>query len=265
LKSPADRRHVRRPLTDAEIESLLAAALHGPERRTLRRIQNRHRKDGTLKPITLSDEVLRRLLDEGRHQILRYRLMLDAGLRKSEVGSLTWGDLDLEGETLTTRPWWTGNKNGKEESLPLSPTLLAKLRAYKLAHPSGPSERVTPITSRFLWKFNEDLVAAGIARRVPVDKLGKPIEFGSDGHPVAKPWRWRVRKTDVSGRVVDLHALRHTFATRLGRTPGIDPKTVQTLLRHSTPMLSFGIYVHADRERIRDAVKRLSPLPASPT
>ena len=40
-------------------------------------------------------------------------------------------------------------------------------------------------------------------------------------------------------------------------------KTVQTLMRHSTPSMTLGIYVHYDRARLREAVEALPKIGAS--
>ena len=58
--------------------------------------------------------------------------------------------------------------------------------------------------------------------------------------------KWAVQKRDPSGRNLDLHALRHTYGTRLVAA-SVDIKTVQTLMRHSTPEMTLGIYVHKAR------------------
>ena len=87
--------------------------------------------------------------------------------------------------------------------------------------------------------FNEDILAAGVAKKT---KVGK---------------KWVVQKRDGAGRMIDLHALRHTFGTNLVSS-GADIKTVQTLMRHSTPVLTLGIYVHVDRSRMRAAVGALA-------
>ena len=39
--------------------------------------------------------------------------------------------------------------------------------------------------------------------------------------------------------------------------PGIDPKSVQTLMRQSNPRMTFGVYVHSDKARLRAAVAQL--------
>ena len=185
-------------------------------------------KDGTYKALDIPLEVQAKWADEGRNNVLAYRILVETGLRKSEARSLTWADIDLEAGTLTTRPQWEGNKNGKEETLPLTPGLLDVLRSWRVAHTGPVTEPVVKISDRLLRCFNEDIVAA------------------------------QITKKDSAGRVVDLHSLRHTFGTRLGRTPGVDPKSVQTFMRHSDPRMTFGVYVHSDKDRLK-AVAALLP------
>jgi integrase len=257
------RRWVRRAMSEGEISKLLAAALDGPHRRFMRIYQNRPRKDGSFKPITLELPVQAELAKEGRNNALVFRLMLETGLRRGEAKAVTWADIDLDAGTLTTRPEWIGNKNGKKETIPLTPGLRDAMMRRKKELAAAPNDRVVKMTDRTLDHLNDDLVAAGMARRVPIDKEGHPIEIGADGKPIQKPKRWIVDNRDASGRKLDLHALRHTFGTRLGAMPGIDPKTVQTLMRHSDPRLTFGVYVHSDKGRLRNAVDSLPELAAA--
>jgi len=64
---------------------------------------------------------------------------------------------------------------------------------------------------------------------------------------------------DLSGRRVDLHALRHTFATRL-EAAGVSLTRAQDLLRHSDPRLTAGIYTHLV---ITDRASALESLPST--
>jgi len=251
-RAQGEKRRIRRALSEDEISRLLLAALEGPQRRGLRRYQNRPRKDGSFKPADIPTEVYEQWIDEGRNNVLAYRIMIETGLRLNEARSLTWDDLDLHAGNLTTRPHWEGNKNGKQETLPIAPGLLNELRIWRDDHPGAENLPVVKLSSRALRCFNEDLLKAGIAKRVRVpDAKGK--------------MKWRIEKRDASGRVVDLHALRHTFGTRLGRMPGIDPKSVQTLMRHSDPRLTFGVYVHSDKARLSAAVALLPSITVAPT
>ena len=120
------------------------------------------------------------------------------------------------------------------------------------------------MTDRVLRQFKDDLVAAGLAKRVPLNKRGQPIVLDGAGRPVEKPARWTVDTRDAAGHFVDIHTMRHTFGTRLGSSPGIDPKSVQTLMRHSTPNLTFAVYVHSDKSRLKAAVAALPGIQSQP-
>ena len=69
---------------------------------------------------------------------------------------------------------------------------------------------------------------------------------------------------DASGHVADFHALRHSYITALAmsRAP---VKVIQSLARHSTPVLTLGTYAHVglyDQTAALDALP--GPTPASP-
>jgi hypothetical protein len=131
------------------------------------------------------------------------------------------------------------------------------LKGWQEKHNPPATAAVVKVTSRLLDNLNDDLLEIGLARRVPVDADGETIPLDADGKPAKTPAAWRIEKRDAAGRTIDLHALRHTFGTRLGNTAGIDPKSVQTLLRHRKAETTFGIYVHADRDRLAAAVESL--------
>ena len=67
--------------------------------------------------------------------------------------------------------------------------------------------------------------------------------------------------TDGSGRVVDFHALRHTFITRLARS-GVVPAVAKSLARHSTIVLTMDHYTHTLIGDERAALDRLPSINA---
>ncbi len=69
-----------------------------------------------------------------------------------------------------------------------------------------------------------------------------------------------ITKQDARGCYVDVHALRHTFATQLSRN-GVSLRTAQAAMRHSDPRLTANIYTHPELEDVADAVNRLPALP----
>jgi integrase len=63
-------------------------------------------------------------------------------------------------------------------------------------------------------------------------------------------------KVETHEGKVDFHCLRHTFATWLVQG-GVDIKTAQTLLRHSTPSMTLGIYAHSQSDNLTKAIDGL--------
>ena len=66
--------------------------------------------------------------------------------------------------------------------------------------------------------------------------------------------RAEIPRVDAEGRKVDMHALRHTFASRLARS-GAGLVQAQRLLGHSDPSLTARVYTHLDVEDLRGAVE----------
>jgi hypothetical protein len=67
-----------------------------------------------------------------------------------------------------------------------------------------------------------------------------------------------VEYEDDRGRVVDFHALRHTFISNLARA-GVHPRNAQALARHSTIDLTMNVYTHVD---LADLASDVESLPA---
>ena len=186
-------------------------------------VRDRKRYGGLL----LSEKGQAEALARGERNVLIYRMLTFTGLRVGELRALRWSDLDLEAGLLRVRA--EVSKNGREASLDLPLGLQTELGRWRDQPGRPPGEGVVIEVPRLLKTFNEDLALAGIPKR------------------------------DTSGRTVDLHCLRHTYGTLLIKA-GADIKTVQTLMRHSTPSLTLGIYVHHDRGRMREAVASLPAL-----
>ena len=62
---------------------------------------------------------------------------------------------------------------------------------------------------------------------------------------------------DGSGRVVDMHSLRHGYITALAKA-GVPIKVLMTLARHSDPQLTLDIYSHLT---LHDTAAALDALP----
>jgi integrase len=66
-------------------------------------------------------------------------------------------------------------------------------------------------------------------------------------------------RRSLHGAVVDLHALRVTYATLLGRA-GVSLVQAQKLMRHSDPKLTANIYTRLQMDDAREAVAKIDAL-----
>src|SRR6266702_4180528 len=72
--------------------------------------------------------------------------------------------------------------------------------------------------------------------------------------------KWIIDKRDDRGRVLDVHALRTTFGTLLSKG-GVNPRTAQSAMRHSTIDLTMNVYTDPRLLDVHDAVESLPALP----
>ena len=68
-----------------------------------------------------------------------------------------------------------------------------------------------------------------------------------------------IAKTDQRGRVVDIHALRHTFGTHLSAA-GVHPRTAMAAMRHSQIELTMNLYTDPVLLDVAGAVEALPSL-----
>ena len=213
----ADQRRVRRDLTDGELGRLLEVA----------------------KP---------------RGRWLWYALAVRPGLRKGDLRSLRWRDLDLEEGQVEIR----NGKAKRTDLLPLDPTTIEGLRGLQAQVRPAPSDRVFPTTVTDQTRL-KDFERAGLARWVPVvDASGEPVWTGT-----GKRRRQRMKLTciDDAGLAVDLHALRSTFCTQLIRAD-VPLVKAQKLLRHADPRTTVKHYSKLNLNDLRRSTEQLPPLPS---
>lgn len=152
-----------------------------------------------------------------------YALAYYAGLRRDELGRVTWGDVDFEHGTLAIR----NRKAGRLDTLPLHPTLVAELRAAMplLAPAALSSSRIFPVKVHHKTR-ERDFVRAGIPA------------------------------VDADGRVADLHALRTTLGTTLARA-GVPVQVAAQAMRHADPRTTQRHYVALGLSDVAGAISRL--------
>lgn len=184
----------------------------------------------------LSDSELRTLIEttktappwrglSGFDRSLLYAVASMTGFRRGELMSLTPESFRLGAKppTIVCEAGYT--KNGQLAEQPIPDSLASVLRPWlatkRPLHPVF--DRMTAWTALML--------------RLDLERCGIPFK-------------------DDSGRVVDLHALRHTYITALGKV-GLPIKVHQTLARHSDPKLTLNVYSHLTAYDTARAVESL--------
>jgi integrase len=185
----------------------------------------------------LADQARRRdrLERLGRERVLFYLLAVSTGLRWRELASLTVGQVHLD---ALPSPFLVleaqDAKSGRSANVPLRSDVAEALRQH-LAERGNPTFTellfATPPTIRV---FDADCQAAGIAKR------------------------------DDRGRIVDIHALRHTFGTHLSAC-GVHPRTKMAAMRQGRIELTMNYYTDPTLLDVAGAVNALPAFGATGT
>jgi len=227
-----DTRHLRRALTEEEVARLLKAAELRPvaeygRPKILRDPSKpRSRYNWTRGPLTWEnlEECYRLGLEAmknspgkieeyrrfGRQRKLAYRVLLTTGLRRGELAAVTVDRLHLDADRPSLSLPGTVTKNGKPATIPLRAEIAQAVRSWIAEMGLFSLDPVfDPVPT--IRNFDADIAAADIPKR------------------------------DERNRVVDIHALRHTFGTHLA-IAGVSPRTAMAAMRHSKIELTMNVY-----------------------
>ena len=225
-RKDADRIFRRRQLSLAEVEQLAAAALV--------RHAHAYAKSHGGRPSPRADE----FAWIGKQRAVTYWLAATTGLRASEIDSLRWEDLHLEG----AQPFFVLSgkftKNRNDAKLPLQPFMAAVLtdlrkdRGKANGKPVEQGDKVLPIPDRIAEHVRRDAMHAGLI-------------------PTHRPADQRL----------DFHSLRHS-TVRILRELGVPVEVVQRVLRHVDVRLTLQTYGSSDDDRMTKAMGSIVPVPA---
>jgi len=234
--SEAHQVHVRRALSDEEIERFLAAAEADDADVAAYLAAEKTIASGTkAKDYALRRRTLR------VPQALLWRALLETGARWGELTQATWADLNAENRTLTLRAATT--KTRRQRVIPLRGDLVEALLALRPVH----------------QRVRQRLVQPG--DRILLAPEGRPWDAATTG---ARRIFRRVLdrsgivRRDSAGRVVDIHALRHTAATVMVRR-GVPLAVAQRVLGHVSPEMTARVYTHLEVEDLRVAMAGAAP------
>ncbi len=180
-------------------------------------------KKDTKLPVILNRAELKELFSAP--SLLKQRIVLtliySAGLRGQEVINLKISDIDFERMTIHIRQ----SKYKKDRIVPLSPTMAIGLKKYLKAE------------NPHIWMFN-----------------GKEADGRYSVRGLSWVMRENLKKTSITKKV-NLHTLRHTYATHL-LEEGVNIVTLKDLLGHAEITTTM-IYLHIAQ---CEHVKAHSPL-----
>ena len=183
-------------------------------------------------PKILSPEEVARLIDASSDLFQRTLLMVlyGTGLRRAEIARLKIGDIDSQRMIIHV----VNGKGGRDRDLPLSPALLATLRAYwrwlkprTYLFPSRMHrDREQPITDKTVWR-----ACTQAAKRSGIHKKVTP------------------------------HLIRHSWATHLLEA-GTDLRTIQLLLGHED-LETTARYLHLSQQHLHQVANPIEDLKLS--
>jgi integrase/recombinase XerD len=167
-------------------------------------------------------------------------LMYAAGLRVSELVSLTLGDVDRARGIVSAF-----GKGKKRRLVPLGEVALDHLTAYLAARDADASRKAERIGGRG-------------AKNPKISQILFPSPRGGK---LTRQAFWKIvgrtaRGAGIRGHVHP-HQLRHSFATHL-LSGGADLRSVQTLLGHAN-VATTEIYTHVSQDRVRQAYRKAHP------
>ena len=231
----------RRALLEPEITRLLEAA----------------RLDDIDQAERLAAKMTIRSQTQGRRYALRvravrvpqaplWRAFLETGARYFELVSARWCDVDFERRVLRLRAVTT--KSARERCIPLRDETLDELRALRPFHERVHRRSLNPDDRLFVTPEGRAHMqqSGNLVRR-----LTRLLELAG------------IDRRDSEGRTIDLHALRHSFATRLARN-GVSQVQTAKILGHSDVRLTTSVYQHLESEDLRGAIDTLASPPVPP-
>ncbi len=161
------------------------------------------------------------LLEHSGKYAVIWLTFLSTGLRISELVNLTWNDVDFDEGIISVK----GSKTDASfRSIPITPELMVELK------------KINGKREGFVFKT----------------KLGTQFK-----HNLLKRFKERLDKAGINREGLNIHSLRHTFATILASS-NAHPKQIQSLLGHKSATTSLDIYTKVYNEDLKATMNGIS-------
>ena len=183
----------------------------------------------------------------GPQRAILYEFAIQTGLRAGEIRALTPGKLHLDKAPYFALVPAGMSKNRKQARQYITAKLRDKLLTHlKSVEPGGPLFKL-PHATDLAMMLRRDLAAAKAAW-VAAGTTPKQQEEREKSEFLAAE--------NFEKQKMDFHALRHTCGAWLA-TAGENPKTIQSIMRHSAITLTMDTYGHLFPAAESDAISRL--------
>jgi integrase len=182
-------------------------------------------------------------------------LDLYTGMRQGEILALTWADIDFQKRTITINKQLSRLKN-------FDPGIPGKTILAVQPYTKNSNDRVISISPAIVDMLEEYKAAedANKAKWADAYEDNNLVFCREDGHFVEpKTFQEYFKKKLADAGVADgnVHALRHTFATR-ALEAGIPVKVVSQILGHSSIQITLDTYSHVLPELQDEAMKTIT-------
>lgn len=169
-------------------------------------------------------------------------LALLTGLRIGEICALRWGDVSLEGQTVSVEFTMQRLQRLDEESLSKTKILIGDAK-------TGHSKRVIPLNN-YTLSLCKKMYVADPEAYVLTGRADKFFE------PRLLQYRLKKYTKECQLKDVHFHVLRHTFATRCVEV-GFETKSLSEILVHTSIKITLDRYVHPSMELKRSNMEKL--------
>ena len=195
------------------------------------------------------------------HNARQYELLLETGLRTSEMIGLTWDSVDWKRRTLTVSKtleyrhkegYWRAGPPKTQKSYRTIPLTDKAYDILKSCYDERETRKEADVLSQVLEytdRRSGEQKCLVMRDLVFVNwRTGEPAKNSSyDTH--------LYKLCDEAGiKRFCMHALRHTYATRAIES-GMNPKVLQKLLGHGSIKTTMDRYVHVTDDSMQDAVR----------
>lgn len=261
LKSDVSRKDTRRVLIDMYNKAMDADLVTKNIPRQVNTVVNRECRPREPRVLTPGETAL--FLEVAKHYRYEnvFRLALETGMRIGELLGLQWSDIDWDSQTIRVNRTLVYVECRDEKD----PRYGRKINEFHEPK-TEKGKRKIPMTAqayRILQRQREyktqleeagSLAPEGFEDMVFVTTKNTPISQ-ADADLVMQMISRQIAEKQEGFRPLTPHTLRHTFATRCIER-GMNPKTVQVLLGHSSINITMNLYCHVTEDTLLSEMKK---------